>query len=294
MLPYSPEGSFASPPSLDALRSGVTTGEIFQAMCIKCDEYHNLHVELGNCRGIIPREETVVGLTDGSTKEYAILSCVGRAVCFQVLAFDYNGNAILSRRSAQEEARRYFLNTLRSGDIVSAIVQNPADFGVFCDIGCGYTALMRIDRCCVSRIKATSDLFNTGQMIRTAILSIDKSTGRIELTGRELLGTWEENADLFRGEQTVTGIVRSIMPYGIFIELTPNLSGLAEYQPGFDPGDCVSVFIRSINPEKHKVKLTILQKLPQFHKAVIKKYFVKSGHLDSWEYYPGSHCVTYF
>lgn len=294
MLPYSPEGNFTSPPSADSLRRGINTGEIFQAMCVKCDEFHNLHIDLGSRRGIIPREETVIGLEDGSTKEYAIISRVGKAVCFQVLAFDNSGNAILSRKSAQEEAKRYFVSTLRNGDVLPAIVQNPADFGVFCDIGCGCTALMRIDRCCVSRLKTTADLFCIGQKIKVAVLSVDDATGRIELTGRELLGTWKENTDLFRAEQTVTGIIRSIMPYGIFIELTPNLSGLAEYQPGFDPGDCVSVFIRSIQPEKHKIKLSILQKLPKTRDYKSLKYFVTSGHLKTWEYFPGSHCVTYF
>lgn len=294
MLPYSPEGNYAPPPTMDALRRAVNTGEIFQAMCVKCDEFHNLHIDLGSCRGIIPREEAAIGLADGSTKEYAILSRVGKPVSFQVLAFDSTGNAILSRRAAQEEAHRYFLSALRNGDIISGIVQNPADFGVFCDIGCGCTALMRIDRCCVSRLKTTADLFLTGQKLHATILSVDDDTGRIELTGRELLGTWEENVGLFRAGQTVTGTVRSIMPYGIFIELTPNLSGLAEYQPGFDPGDSVSVFIRSIQPEKHKIKLSILQKLPRVKPSNTIKYFITGGHLEKWEYFPGSHCVTYF
>lgn len=294
MLPYSPEGNYASPPGIESLRRGINTGDIFQAMCVKCDEFHNLHIDLGNYRGIIPKEETAFGLEDGSTKEYAVLSRVGKPVCFQVLAFDNSGNAILSRKSAQEEARRYFLSTLRNGDVISAIVQNPADFGVFCDIGCGYTALMRIDRCCVSRLKSTKDLFTAGQNIRAAILSVDDTTGRIELTGRELLGSWEENAAFYNPGQTVTGTVRSIMPYGIFIELTPNLSGLAEYQPGFDPGDSVSVFIRSIQQEKHKIKLSILQKLPKKRTESTMKYLITKAHIDFWEYYPGSHCVTYF
>ena len=42
-----------------------------------------------------------------------------------------------------------------------------------------------------------------------------------------MLGTWAENAALFSPGQTVTGVVRSVEDYGIFVELTPNLAGLA-------------------------------------------------------------------
>lgn len=294
MLPYSPEGIYASPPGIDALRRGERSGKIFQAMCIKCDEFHNLHLDLGSCRGIIPREEAALGVGEGITKEFAILSRVGKPVSFQVLTFDRNGTAILSRRAAQEEARRYFLSALRTGDVIPAVVQNPAEFGVFCDIGCGYPALMRIGRCCISRLRSTSDHFYTGQSVYAAILSVDDETGRIELTGRELLGTWAENAKRFRQGQTVAGTVRSVMPYGIFIELTPNLSGLAEFREGLSPGDMVSVYIRSIQPEKHKVKLRILEVLPQKIEKKSLEYSITSGHLEMWEYYPGSSAATAF
>ncbi len=293
MQPYRPEGHIQSLPSPEVLRRSAGTGEIYQARCIKCDEFHNLYVDLGPIRGVIPREEAALGIAEGTAKEVAIISRVGKTVSFQVLTFDNQGNAILSRRAAQLDARNYFLCALRPGDIVPAIVLNPADFGVFCDIGCGFPALMRIDRCCISRLRSTKELFHTGQPIHAAILSANDDTQQINLTGRELLGTWEENAALFRPGQTVTGIVRSIMSYGVFIELTPNLSGLAETQMQLSVGDAVSIYIRSILPEKHKIKLTVLEVLPRPLSTGLH-YFLTTGRLDSWEYFPGSNAVTYF
>lgn len=294
MLPYSPEGLCATLPAPDALHKGLGTGEIFQATCVKCDEYHNLHVDLGPIRGFIPREETALGLADGTAKAYSILSRVGKSVCFQVLGFDSLGNAILSRKAAQADARDYFLSALRPGDVIPAVVQNPAEFGVFCDIGCGFTALMRIARCCVSRLQTTASHFRTGQRIQAAVLSIDDTLGQIQLTGRELLGTWAENTARFRPGQTVPGTVRSIMPYGVFVELAPNLSGLAEPVGELQPGTPVSVYIRSILPEKHKIKLNIIEVLPASPLPVVPDYFITDGHLDRWEYYPGSNAVTIF
>ena len=294
MQPYRPEGQYASPPGAEALHRGADTGEIFQAMCVKCDEFHNLHVDLGTIQGVIPREEAALGVAEGRTKEFAILSRVGKPVSFQVLAFDHSGTAILSRRAAQAEARSYFLSALRPGDVIPAIVQNPAEFGLFCDIGCGFPALMRIDRCCVSRLQSTAERFRIGQPIYAAILSADDETGQISLTGRELLGTWEENAASFRPGQTVTGFVRSSMPYGLFIEIAPNLSGLCEPDSRAKVGDTVSVYIRSIQADRHKIKLNILEVLPQAVSLPRTEYFITSGHLDRWEYYPGSSCVTCF
>ena len=294
MQPFRPEGLFAAPPGFEDLQNGIATGEIFRAMCVKCDEYHNLHVDLGDRTGIIPREEAALGLAEGKVREIAILSRVGKPVSFQVMALDRDRKPVLSRRRAQLEAKSYFLSALRPGDVIPAVVLNPADFGLFCDIGCGVTALMRIDRCCISRLQSAKEHYQPGQLIRAAILSIDDLEGQITLTGRELLGTWEENAEKYRQGQTVTGTVRSIMPYGIFVELTPNLSGLAEPMPDLNPGDPVSVYIRAILPQKHKLKLNILEKLPTMPLPDQTEYFITSGHIDKWEYYPGSQAVTYF
>lgn len=292
MQPYQPEGLTAAPPVPEILRKSVGSGEIFQAVCVKCDEYHNLHLDLGSIRGMIPREEAV--LVTGKNRDYAVLSRVGRAVSFQVLGFDSRGNAVCSRRAAQLEARDYFLSALRPGDVIPAVVRNPAKFGVFCDIGCGFTALMRIARCCVSRLESTADLFRPDQAIFAAVLDIDDASGQVLLTGRELLGTWAENAARFRPGQTVPGIVRSVMSYGAFVELTPNLSGLAENPGEVRPGEPVSVYIRSILPEKHKIKLNIIEPLPKQPALPKMEYFITGGHLDRWEYYSGSRAVTVF
>ena len=76
---------------------------------------------------------------------------------------------------------------------------------------------------------------------------------KITLSHKELLGTWEENAAMFAPGQTVTGVIRSIEDYGIFVELTPNLAGLAEPRPDVFIGQQASVYIKSIIREKMKI-----------------------------------------
>lgn len=296
MLTYRPEGLLNLPiPAPEALRRAGGSREIFQAMCVKCDEFHNLVVDLGSLRGLIPREEAAMGIADGTAREIAILSRVGKPVCFQVLGFASDGTALLTRRAAQEEALERLLSTLRPGDILPAVVQNPASFGTFCDIGCGVTALMSIERCSVSRITHCGQRFVAGQKIYAAVLSVDREARRISLTHRELLGTWAENAANFRAGQAVTGVVRSVKPYGAFVELAPNLSGLAEPDDTLEPGQPVSVYIRSILPDKQKIKLTVLEKLDRQHvQAQPMRYYRTVGRLERWEYAPGSAAVTVF
>ena len=92
------------------------------------------------------------------------------------------------------------------------------------------------------------------------IKSIDKKTNRIILTYKELLGTWQENAEKFEEGTKVKGIIRETEKSnnGIFVELTPNLVGLAEYKENMEYGQDVEVFIKRIIPEKKKIKLLIM------------------------------------
>ena len=117
-----------------------------------------------------------------------------------------------------------------------------------------------------------------------AIGSQDPVLGRINLTHKELLGTWQENAQNFSVGETVVGVVRSVKDYGVFIELSPNLSGLAEYREDLRPGDRVSVYIKAIVPERQKVKLIVLRTLPQDVPLPPLHYYKTSGSVQGWHY----------
>ena len=113
-----------------------------------------------------------------------------------------------------------------------------------------------IDCISVSRISHPSDRFTLGQTIQAVVTSV--SDFRIGLSHKELLGTWMENAAKFAVGETVSGIVRSVESYGIFVELTPNLAGLAEPKEHILPKQRASVYIKAIIPEKMKIKLVLI------------------------------------
>ncbi|MBQ8266968.1 MAG: S1 RNA-binding domain-containing protein [Clostridia bacterium] len=272
---------------------------ILEANVVMCDAEHNLIVELGTMKGIIPRDEGAIGIREGKTRDIALISRVGRPVCFIItdFAIDRYGKkyAVLSRRAAQQKCLNYILDNVTTGDIIDARITHLESFGAFCDVGCGNVALLPIDAISVSRISHPKDRFFVGDRIKAIIKSIDEDN-KITLSHKELLGTWEENAAIFSQGQTVSGIVRSIENYGIFVELTPNLAGLAEPKENVRVGQTASVYIKSIIPEKMKIKLIIIDSFDTPCDSNYK-YFYNEEHISEFVYSPeesAKQISTYF
>jgi len=204
----------------------------------------------------MPFGQCADGAESGTVRDIAVLTRVGRPTCFVIEGMETGENGqpcyLLSRAEAQRMCKAEYLDTLQPGDILPCTVTHIEPFGAFCDVGCGISALLPIDCMSVSRISSPADRVSVGQQILCAIKSRDVQ-GRFVLTIRELLGTWEENAAGFTVGETVVGIVRSVEEYGTFVEIAPNLAGLAETCPDLHPGQAVSVYIKNILPDKMKI-----------------------------------------
>lgn len=294
---YLPEGRRIGMPgncrftqSAASLEKARQSGAILEAVAVLCTGEMDLIVDLGEISGIIPRSEACYS-PGGEVKDIAIITRVGRPVCFKVMSVDYSEKkprAILSRRAAQEECEREYLADLIPGDIIPARVTHLENFGAFVDIGCGIVSLLSIDCISVSRISHPKERFSVGQDIYTVIRSTEDN-GRIYVTHKELLGSWEENTARFEVGQTVAGIVRSVEEYGIFIELAPNLAGLAEVCGGVCVGQCAAVYIKNMIPEKMKVKLVIVDSGRAVRDSPKNDYFIDTSnvlHIDRWQYSP--------
>ena len=298
MNKYMPEGflskgsrNYEYSSSADGLHRALLDGAIVEAPVVLCDHKMNLHVRIGALTGIIPKEEVCLTKDGEQLKDIAILTRVGKTVSFKVTGFEQKGDTvypILSRREAQRECLECYIKALAPGDIIPARVTHVESFGAFVDIGCGIISLLSIDSISVSRIAHPEERISVGDCLYTVVKSID-DRGRVFVSMRELLGNWEENAARFTEGQTVRGIVRSVESYGIFVELTPNLAGLAEYRDNVKTGQCAAVYIKSIIPEKMKIKLIIIDHTDSSRLKTPIEYFVdtdKISHINSWTYSP--------
>ncbi len=260
---------------------------VLEARALMCTPAHDLVLDIPFARAVIPRVEGALGIADGTARDIAMLSRVGKPVCFTVMSVDDSGDTpvyTLSRADAQRRCMESYVSGLRCGDIIPATVTHLEQFGAFVDIGCGISSLIPIDAVSVSRISHPNDRFYNGQRIYAVVKSTDG--GRVCLSHKELLGTWEENRARFEIGSTVRGIVRSVESYGVFIELAPNLAGLSEPKAGLAAGMCVSVNIKAIKPEKMKIKLTVVDILDAPLPVQPINYFLRSGHIDRWQYSP--------
>ena len=303
---YRPEGALLESAqnreylsSLAGLERAMNRGAIVEGIATLCDEEMRLHVDLHCARGIIDADETVVCRTGESKKDIAVITRVGKPVACKILSIECRDGiplVKLSRRAAQAECIKYYMEHLRAGDILMARVTHLEPFGAFVDIGCGVPSLLSVDCISVSRISHPRDRLACGMTIPVVVKCVNRESERIYVTLRELLGTWEENAAAFDAGQTVTGIVRSIENYGVFVELAPNLAGLAEVGEEESAilrskiGQSVAVYIKSILPERMKVKLVLIDaccSVPAPRTPL--RFFVDANetkHITRWRYSP--------
>ena len=244
----------------EILNNAIQTGDILQGIVKKCDSNNNLHLDFGNnVKGIIPwREVEAINVDNkGYTKPSICKNKVNKLVQFKVKGIDNNNNFILSRKDVEKEALLWMKQELQEGQVVKGIVRSIQNYGAFIEIGGGIVALLHVEDISIARMKSPIERLSIGEKINVMIKSIDKENERIFLTYKELLGTWDENVKDFEEGTVVTGIAKEIEKNknGIFIELKPNLVGMAEYKEGIEYGQKVNVYVKKIIPERKKIKL---------------------------------------
>lgn len=249
----------------EKLINAMNENSILQGRVTLCDDNYNLHIEnVDGIDAVIPRKEIEAIYTDslGYPKPSMCTNKVNRLVQFQVSEFiERDNTVVLSRKKVGMEAVKWAMSDLKPGDVVKGIITNICPFGAFVEIGGGVSGLLHIEDISVARIKSPFERFKIGQKINVMIKCIRKENSTIDLTYKELLGTWEENVKNIKEGNVVQAIVREKEKNnkGIFIELTPNLVGLAEYTEEIKYGQKVNVLVKKIIPEKKKIKLILVK-----------------------------------
>ena len=265
MLKFKPEGWNNEISQLNENNIGncVEKNEILQGLVRRCDDNYNLYVSFENgLTGIMPRQEVeAINLEDnGLPKTNLCTGKVHKFVQFKIKDAKDKNNIIISRKEVQKEALDWVKNDLQEGTKVVGIVKNIQRYGAFIEIGGGVVGLAHIEDLSIARIKSPYERLNIGQKIEVVIKSINRETGQVILSHKELLGSWEENAQKFSPGTVVKGIVRETEKNknGIFIELAPNLVGMSEYQEGLEYGQTVDVYIKKIDNQRRKIKLSVM------------------------------------
>ena len=129
MKNYKPEGTLISDcknleytSSVEGLEKALKLGVILEGRVLLCDAFMNLHIEFrSGVRGIIPREECQYSEQDESVKDIAILTRVGKIVCFKVIGFKHDAKnkkiaiyiaILIPWREVQNSSNNFFFSNL--------------------------------------------------------------------------------------------------------------------------------------------------------------------------------------
>lgn len=201
---------------------------------------------------------------------------IGRTYDFKILKINIERkNIVVSRRELLEEERvsrkAELLENIEEGAILTGVVKNITDFGVFLDLD-GIDGLLHITDMTWKRIKHPSEIVRLGQELEVVVLHIDRDKGRVALGLKQKEeNPWEEIEKRYPPGTRVHGKIVNLVSYGAFIEIEPGIEGLIHVSEMSwtknvtDPsevvrvGDEVDAIVLSIQKDEGKISLGIKQ-----------------------------------
>jgi ribosomal protein S1 len=227
-----------------------------------------LECEVGGLRGFMPagavspwRVENLEEMV-GQTLESLVTELVPAA-----------RRLVLSRRAVIErqaaDARTKMLETLDVGDQFDGIVRSVRDFGAFVDIGNGVEGLVHVSQLSWERVANPADVMQPGQKVRVVVKKVDRQTGKIALSARDLIESpWAKAADKYHTGATVKGTVSRIADFGAFVRLEPGVEGLVHVSElasrrvrsvadVVKEGQAVECRVLSVDPDEQRMSLSI-------------------------------------
>ena len=138
---------------------------------------------------------------------------------------------VLSRRAVIEkqaaDAKAKMLETLEPGVEFDGIVRSVREFGAFVDIGNGVEGLIHVSELSWDRVANAADVLTAGEKVRVVVKKVDRETGKIGLSARDLIESpWKRAGDKYHVGATVKGVVSRIAQFGAFVKLEPGVEGL--------------------------------------------------------------------
>ncbi|MFM7292705.1 MAG: 30S ribosomal protein S1, partial [Planctomycetia bacterium] len=180
---------------------------------------------------------------------------------------------VLSRRAVIEktaaEARTKLLETLEVGTTLDGTVRSVRDFGAFVDIGEGVEGLVHVSQLSWDRVANPADVLQPGQRVRVVVKKIDRDTGKIGLSARDIVESpWQRAGEKYHVGATVRGVVSRIAQFGAFVKLEPGVEGLVHVSElatrhvrsvadVVKEGETVECRVLSIDPDEQRMSLSI-------------------------------------
>jgi len=244
-------------------------------------------VDLGGIDGILH----ISDMSWGRISHPSEIVQVGETVKVVVLKFDTEKERIslgmkqLTPDPWQTVAEKYRIGTRVQGKVISIM-----DYGAFVELESGIEGLIHISEMSWTRkVTHPSKLLQVNQQVEVVVLNVDPGHRRISLGLKQVMDNpWEAARDKYPVGAVVSGPVRNITDFGIFVGIEEGIDGLVHISdlhwtkkvkhPSelYKKGDIVEAKVLGVNVENERFSLGIKQMTPDPWKAVADKYPVGS------------------
>lgn len=240
-------------------------------------------IDIGGVDGLLH----ITDITWGRISHPSEMLNIGDPVSVKVLSFDKdNAKISLGLKQLTDNPWDKISDSVKAGSKIKGKISSITDYGLFVEIDKGVEGLVHISEISWSgRINDLKNKFNIGDEIEVYIVSLDKENRRMSLSVKQLEDNpWESLDAQFKAGAKIKGKVSNITDFGIFIELTPGIDGLAHISdlswtehishPGdiYRKGDEIEAVILAIEPENKKISLGIKQLTPDPWENIEEEY----------------------
>jgi len=241
----------------------LKTGEAIQVKGIQINK-GGLLVEAKGISGFIPGSQFSSPWT-GRAQEL-----IGKQIKVKVIEVDQAKNRLVFSEKAVSEAgllkeQAEVLEKIKNGDILEAEISGVMPFGFFAKVN-SLEGLIHISEISWEKVEDPGKFYSVGDKVKVKVLGIDKKTGKLNLSIKQLLpDPWEDIEKKYPVDSKVKGIVVRLAPFGIFINLEPGIEGLIHIskipaEKNFEVGEKVDCFVEFLDKENRRLSLGLVLK----------------------------------
>ena len=199
---------------------------------------------------------------------------VGDEIDVKVLKYDKDRNRVsLGLKQLGEDPWQAIKQRYPENSQVKAVVTNLTDYGCFAELETGVEGLVHVSEMdWTNKNIHPSKVVQLGDEVDVMILDIDEERRRISLGIKQChQNPWDGFAERFQKGDRISGSIKSITDFGIFIGLDGNIDGLVHLSDisweesgedavrNYTKGDELETVILSIDPERERISLGIKQ-----------------------------------
>ncbi len=252
-----------------ALLENLQEGAVVRGAVKNLTDY-GAFVDLGGIDGLLH----ITDMAWKRVKHPSEVVKVGDEIEVRILKFDRERSRVslglkqLGADPWENISRRYPAHTRVFGKVT-----NIADYGAFVEIEDGVEGLVHVSEMdWTNKNVNPAKVVHTGQEVEVMVLDVDEERRRISLGLKQCQANpWKEFAENYNRGDHVSGQIKSITDFGIFIGLAGNIDGLVHLSdiswdmPGeeavrsFQKGQQVEAMVLSIDPERERISLGIKQ-----------------------------------